>query len=331
MGVDWIELDKIGGMSRFRSGIGHDFSHLDVYEEWSCRSMKHYYFMRSSDNLTNVFSPVNAEVIELIGEGKGDEANTRITGQSVGLSNVQVRMRVTDSDYTAFVVILFHVDLGVLLRVGDTISAGQLLGKKSEQVNGLDIAIYADTPQGKRLVSYFDVINDNVFQEYVNRGVVSREMMIISKKQRDANLLSCTGVYFDHPGSLPGLVSIDESGKASLIGGTGYSPQGYQGEESSSAAGGGTGPNIEYMNCTEGVQVNKMVECSFKYSGSVDRVAWLAPGGNPEEGKEYRFTTQYYKSGTYVITLEACKKYGCTLKAQDVDVVDASTTMLVRP
>ena len=112
VGVDWIELDKIGGMSRFRSGIGHDFSHLDVYEEWSCRSMKHYYFMRSRDNLTNVFAPVNAEVIELIAEGKGDEANTRKTGQSVGLSNVQVRMRVTNPDYTAFVVILFHVDLG---------------------------------------------------------------------------------------------------------------------------------------------------------------------------------------------------------------------------
>ena len=57
VGVDWIELDKVGGMSKFRSGIDHDFSHLDVYEAWGCRSMKHYFFMRSSDNLTNIFSP----------------------------------------------------------------------------------------------------------------------------------------------------------------------------------------------------------------------------------------------------------------------------------
>ena len=51
-----------------------------------------------------------------------------------------------------------------------------------------------------------------------------------------------------------------------------------------------------------------MVECSFKYSGSVERVAWLAPGGKPEKGKIYQFTTQYDKpgiiTGDYVMDLQ---------------------------
>ena len=38
-GVDYIELAKISRISKFRSGIGHDYS--DDFEQ--CRSMKHYY------------------------------------------------------------------------------------------------------------------------------------------------------------------------------------------------------------------------------------------------------------------------------------------------
>ena len=59
--------------------------------------MKHYYFVRSSVDLADAFSPVNAEVIELIGEGKRDVTKVRQTGQSVGLSNVQVKRAPEDS------------------------------------------------------------------------------------------------------------------------------------------------------------------------------------------------------------------------------------------
>ena len=256
--------------------------------------------MRSSDNLSSVFSPVDAEVIEL----SAPEKNVRGIGQSVGLSDVQIRMRVTEPDYAAFVVILFHIDLEVLLEVGTKISVGQIIGKKSDHGSGIDIAIYADTPQGKRLVSYFDVIADDVFQAYANRGITSREMMIITREEREEDPLSCTGYYFDRGGSIPGLVEIGGSDTATLSG----------------AFKGSGSPNVQGVECE--VMVGKKVMCSFRYSGSIDQVVWSAPGGSPEGGREYQFTTQYGKPGNYVITLEACNKQLCTTVTEEVAVVD---------
>jgi len=60
-----------------------------------------------------------------------------------------------------------------------------------------DIAVIVNDPthQG-RMVSYFEVIKDEVFNEYSSRGVTSREDLIISKAIRDANPLECSGDTF---------------------------------------------------------------------------------------------------------------------------------------
>ncbi|MDP1726189.1 MAG: hypothetical protein Q8M15_13105, partial [Bacteroidota bacterium] len=47
-----------------------------------------------------------------------------------------------------------------------------------------------------RMVSYFDVITDGVFNDYFNRGVQTRADLIISKAKRDANPLTCNGDTF---------------------------------------------------------------------------------------------------------------------------------------
>ena len=51
---DYLDLDKINKISKFRSGMGHDYS--DDFE--SCRSMKHYFNPNVEDySLIEIFSP----------------------------------------------------------------------------------------------------------------------------------------------------------------------------------------------------------------------------------------------------------------------------------
>jgi len=54
--TDYIELDKIYRVSKFRSGIGHDYS--DNFEE--NRSMKHYFNPKNTVDwsLINIYSPI---------------------------------------------------------------------------------------------------------------------------------------------------------------------------------------------------------------------------------------------------------------------------------
>jgi len=60
-----------------------------------------------------------------------------------------------------------------------------------------DISVIVNDPtrQG-RMVSYFEVITDAVFNQYYKRGVTTCNEMIISKAICDANPLTCSGDTF---------------------------------------------------------------------------------------------------------------------------------------
>jgi hypothetical protein len=60
-----------------------------------------------------------------------------------------------------------------------------------------DISVIVNNPtrQG-RMVSYFDVITNEIFAQYQNLGVNNRSEMFISKTLRDANPLTCSGDTF---------------------------------------------------------------------------------------------------------------------------------------
>lgn len=85
----------------------------------------------------------------------------------------------------------------------------QLLGTHIGSQTMSDIAVIVNDPthQG-RMVSYFDVITDAVFNEYINRGVAKREDMIISKATRDARPLTCNGDTFTSSDSLENWVVL---------------------------------------------------------------------------------------------------------------------------
>jgi hypothetical protein len=199
---EFTELSKIEMISRFRSGFGHSFT--DGTE--SCRSMKHYYAPYEKylfNNTVQIFSPVTGTIIAVPDDGHG---------ASLFLTNKQVHIR--SDDQPAFVFVIFHCDLAASEYVpGYKVHAGQQIGYArlyyedlAEYATCFDIAVRASTPSGTRLVSFFDVMSDSLFNDYELRGIHQRKEFIISKEERDADPLECNGETFITSGNLENWV-----------------------------------------------------------------------------------------------------------------------------
>ena len=198
--TDVIELQKIGKISKFRSGYGHDYS--DDFE--SCRSMKHYFIPREDvEKLSiEIFSPITGTIVGTIDEWTEDSVSK---GTMISIK--------TDN-YPFFYIIIFHIDLIEAFNVGDKVSAGQVLGTPPDYDNVTisDIAVGVNTPNGYKLVSYFDVMTDFLFQNYQSRDLNSRDDVIISKDERDANSLTCNGEEFVNGGNLENIITLNSNG-----------------------------------------------------------------------------------------------------------------------
>jgi hypothetical protein len=174
--TDYIELDRIGRISRFRSSIGHDYS--DFFED--CRSMKHYFMPEEASDWSavRVFSPVDGTVSRFFKEFAG----TQVWIQS--------------SEYPDFEFRIFHVKLRDSLSVGQALGAGQQLGTHIGSQTMSDIAVAVSTPEEWKLISYFDVMTDTLFEAYRERGARERGDFIITREARDADPLTCSGETF---------------------------------------------------------------------------------------------------------------------------------------
>ena len=84
------------------------------------------------------------------------------------------------------------------------------------------------------------------------------------------------------------------------------------------------GPEIE-IRCPKHLELHKLLRCSFKYSGNVDRVIWEAKDGVPKESNNYQFETRFSKAGVFIITLEACNRNGCTKKIHNIEITEDSS------
>lgn len=188
IGADCIELSKMEKVSKFRSGHGFDYS--DDFE--TCRSMKHSFDLKPGENpaTCQIFAPFDGTVIGSLEDWEG---TTLWKGTTIGFQ--------PDSN-KAFWLLIYHVNLDPLLQVGDHVSAGQLLGKPQKDDGGTTVAVWVHTPGGDKLISYFQVISNNIFALYQQRGMNSREAAIISKAERDAHPLTCQGEEIIDVGTL---------------------------------------------------------------------------------------------------------------------------------
>jgi len=188
---NYIELDKIDSISRYRSGVGHDYS--DSYE--TCRSLKHY-FKPGYDvdwSTVKIFSPVNGTISNSFPE-------------SIGGNQVWI----TPFGMPAFNVSIFHVNLTLPLNVGDTVWSGEQIGTHTGPQTTSDIAIQVYTPNSTfKRVSYFEVMTDRLFACYMSRGITSRNDLIISQADRDADpLFPCNGNQFFVTGTINNWVTL---------------------------------------------------------------------------------------------------------------------------
>ena len=190
---NYIDLDKIGRISRFRSGIGHDYS--DNFEQ--CRSMKHYFEPKQSGvdwASVQVYSPIHGVVMDVQQEWAG------------------ARVQIRSLEQAKFSLIIFHINLQRELVAGDTLISGDILGKHIGSQTMSDISVGMDTLVNGNLewkfVSYFDLISDSVFSLYHNRGVPDRDTLIISLTTRDAHPLQCSGDTFQGLDSLNGWIQL---------------------------------------------------------------------------------------------------------------------------
>lgn len=177
--TNYIDLSKTTQISRFRSSAGHDYS--DDIE--SCRSMKHYFAV--PDATTAIVSPVTGTITRILPEWAG--------------SQIQIQSDAQPS----FTFILFHVATASTFTIGEKVTEGQSLGTHIGTQTSSDIAVEVDATDGRRFVSYFDVLNDTAFAPYIARGITSRSQLIIAKSERDAAPLTCTGEAFTHASNDP--------------------------------------------------------------------------------------------------------------------------------
>ncbi|NOX71093.1 MAG: hypothetical protein GXO64_00115 [Candidatus Micrarchaeota archaeon] len=188
---NFIELDKISMISKYRSGYGHDFSHGTGE---TCRSMKHYLWLKGIDESVwsridegtfgaddwpsvKYFSPADGTIIDM-------RTATNVFGQK------EAQFIIRSDEYPQIYFNFFHVRPKDGLSKGSHVKAGEYLGTVS---GGSDAEIAASVfmDGDEHLVSFFELIDDSVFAEYEKRGVKSVDDLIISKEERDKNPLKC--------------------------------------------------------------------------------------------------------------------------------------------
>lgn len=189
--TNYIELDKIYRISKFRSSVGHNYS--DFVED--CRSMKHYFEPAADVDWSSVkiFAPVSGTI-------------TRVEEEAIG----GTKLEIASDAYPAFRFSIFHINLSTPREINDKVTAGEQLGTHIGNQTYSDIAVIVnDTTRQGRMVSYFNVIDDNVFLQYVNYGINSRDDLIISKELRDTNPLTCDGETFTSMDNLESWVTLN--------------------------------------------------------------------------------------------------------------------------
>ena len=176
---NYLDLNKIEKISKFRSGMGHDYS--DDFE--SCRSMKHYFNPNVEDySLLEIFSPVDGTVVSMV-ESNG------------------IRISIKSSEHPEYQFVIFHIDPLSDLEIGDAVSAGQHIGNHINNSTISDIAVRRYVlHEGifkNQLLSYFEVMTDEHFNaNYLGTEIISRSDLIINLTERDANPLHCEGEEF---------------------------------------------------------------------------------------------------------------------------------------
>jgi hypothetical protein len=198
-----LEIEHIERISRFRAGIGHDYS--DSYE--ACRSMKHYLcpIPCPGSGAPPPLGPVPAWT-EL-------EVRSPVTGTLVRLELEQTygtQVVIEPDGYPEVRLKIFHVTPRSELAIGARLAAGQVIGTHASTQTMSDIAVEQGRSDGFRLISFFETLTDEAFAPLALRGVTSPEALMIGATERDAAPLTCQGEQFMAPDTLDAWVALEQ-------------------------------------------------------------------------------------------------------------------------
>lgn len=196
--TDYIDLNKVTQISKYRSYAGHNYSDLVQFGNAdaikipfkaveTCVSMKHYY--AQPDVNTTIRAPVSGVISRVFEEELGTQ------------------IHITSDVQPAFTFSIFHINTLKPAVVGDRVEEGQVLGTHYSQYTFSDIAVAVHTPTGYHLISYFETLTDEVFATYQARGIATRESMIIPREITDANRATC-GPFTSDPNAGTNFVKM---------------------------------------------------------------------------------------------------------------------------
>lgn len=203
--ANFVNLDKIERISRFRSCAGHVTVPQDNREKR--RSMKHYFWVKKSikktDPAVEIYAPYDGFVSVL----RSDPAE-RLEGE-IALVPKDAFVFLPPIGRWSFSV--QHINVRPDLKQGSEVKAGELLGTATALNTGggsFDI-VYAKYSALTKMIdnwnspfseldSVFNHMTEPVFSQYIRKGITNKEDMIISKEQRDQNLCQYeeNGPYF---------------------------------------------------------------------------------------------------------------------------------------
>lgn len=176
--TNYIDLNKVTAISKYRSFAGHDYSDqiqfgnsgnaikVQFKPTESCVNLKHYF--RPPDANTVIRAPVSGVISRVFEE----EFATQI--------------HITSDVQPAFTFFIFHVVTPTPVSVGMRVEEGQVLGHHYGQTTDSDIAVAVHDTTGYHLISYFETLTDELFAQFQARGIATRDQMIIPRAVADA-------------------------------------------------------------------------------------------------------------------------------------------------
>ena len=193
--ANFTNLDKIEKISKYRSCAGHVTVPQDGRE--TKRNMKHYYWVKPEyfgADTVEIYAPFDGFVTVL-----RDEPALDLEGE-IGIVPKDMFVWLPPLYRWSFSV--QHIYVRDDLRQGSEVKAGELIGYAASDANNrlggsFDI-VYAKfglplknidnwTAPFADLDSVFNHMSDEVFAEYAEKGITSKEDFILSKEERDQN------------------------------------------------------------------------------------------------------------------------------------------------
>ena len=197
--ADFVDLNNYGAVSKFRSGVGQDFSSGGE----TCRSMKHIFMPRDVSGQITDSSKFPASVDPDTSVSIYSPVSGTITAIDAEQGQLGRQFYIKPDGQESYTVRLFNVFPLPTVQVGAKVSAGDRIGSVLPWQQ-TSVAVQVVTLGGQQLISYFDVANDTVMANYMDLGAGGTDDLIISREYRDAHPLECNGREFKEKDNLTG-------------------------------------------------------------------------------------------------------------------------------